>query len=728
MREHDLRGQLVARAQALGLDRAMTERAHLLQQVEETERRLAWAEGRISFWDRLNIFSDTEDESAAKSLRHELAGHQITLASTHKEAMRAIQALSEESPLFALGALVEQAGARALALTHPRQRAGAEAVLRHLQTRLIAHFVPSASLEELLASITEEVCQAAAAPAPLSADATLRYAPLDAPALLSIVARRLLDGGFFHQQAQLSALVSQLDAALSRYQSAADAVSIWDKLLFFHTSPAERQRDQEEEQHRAAARALQAAQEALQHTVQEALATFPPLEVYLRALELSALVGALTLVKERALLPSGEIITRQVLAPRPLLLVAQRRMIEAWRRAFPEVPLPSDFAPAPPPPEGPRAQLLAEAAQLFSEQLTEVRALALRYAGLAGGLSRASALARARVSVWDRLAFWSDSDAEQAARILDGRLAWNRFAAEQAWQDLLQHGQATCREIFAYRLRESIVAAGVAAQQLSTDVGSSSSPKSCPVYHKQEALAPLETLRLALETLYHVRDTFVGLMDAVAAAPPIEQIFGRDQRVGFRPLTHQQLVSGLAYALRETSFRERYAQARAASSSQEQTLAEKREVEATISFWDKLNFFTDTPEEQQRDELAQAAHAQQQEASALAGEAAQLLRGVLPLYPPMMLYLDTQEAIRAVGAVQAHSRSYTTTTGSGKQRRRVTRYRCELSGRGAARAAVRRCAARFVEHYGDLPGLHELLSAWPAFEPQAEVARHPYRG
>lgn len=708
-----MREEIIAQASLQGLDQKLSQRINLQKELSALLRERDEVEQRIPLWARIVFFHDTPEEKRSKALFKEISQKEKLLHSLYEPIRRDLKELSGLYPLFGLGVAVEECAERMEYIQDPKERFALSRSLEALSSHLLVTFLPGLEAEELLAQISdEETCRQAALWSESYEANTISASPPPPRALLAMIARRLLESDFFAKKAELSSLMAARDQVAAEYQKAKGEVPLLDVLLFFYTSARERTRDAYEEAFLAAEEKVRVCYEGLQHTLSSALSGYPPLSLYLRVAEALALSRALRSEISLSLGPSGELLHKKVLAPRALLLSSAARMMASFRRVFPLVPLPRDLVQRAPQPEGPYSPLLQALISHLPQYAGPLRELGLAHASMLGGLSRSLAKVSQKISFMDRVIFWSQTDDEAREAKLKSRVLWHERASASAWQALLGAAQQAGSQLVPYRMRDALIVVTQDLSSIHTRGGSSSVPMSCPVYNREKALSSLAALKGYLEEEYNVRGSYAEMLQSVALASPREISAPPDAARVFPKLSYEALSQLLAYRLRETEFLEAYQSAQKAQKRSVKASQEQGAVEEQISFWDKINIFTSTPEEMRRDELEERLKELSEDQRQLGEKVSRLFHDALVSYPPAKLYFALCTVEEAIHAIYAVRRSRTVTSGTGKNRKTRTVYYCSLVGLGAAQRALAYYSSLFVWAYGELPSYHQALDVW----------------
>ena len=732
----ELRETIDLEVERLGLPGLRTELAALQQELWALGRQGEELQVAISLWDRWMIFSDTPAEAQVKDTRERAAQVERSLAFVRKQLDAAHAQLGELCPPFAVAlGLCEclplaYTGVTVEGWLLKRVAGGGDlrAALTELAGLLRRTYFPSLDFAALRARLADAgACQALSglAERPLPGSSRLGHAPLDGDAPLGKVAEALLDNGFFAARYREEELLARCAGLVETMDSADAAISLWDRVNVF-TKTAD------EQTFAAASAELQAAEEELRKIVERqqslqhaAMRAYPPLDFYHGVVEALGIAGLLHTAKEPVITALGEVEQRAVVAPRALLLAAVRRLQSVFAATFPGVPSPQELrvrvsAEQPGLHGDPRAAaFVAEAAK--STRLSALREEALLHAGMVGQLGRELAEVRGNISLIDRLVFWSDTDAEKSARILAGRSEANEAWTRRLWQAMLQEARVIGAGIGPLAVRDAAVPVGPLIAAIHTDGGSSSFPKNCSVYGREEAMAAVHAVAGVFARIYGLRGAPRDLLRVTVAAKPVAHVVYEDPVQAFTPLAPEAVAELLAARAQSSGLAEMYAAVASQQVELEQTDQEREAVKEKISLWDTINVFKTTEDEARYKDLKTQVGGMARREAMLRERLWELFEAALAGYPPGLLWAELARVVDAIDEIRAVCESYTVTTGTGNNRRTETRYRCSLLGKDEAVEAMTRWSARMVAVFGEQLGYHELLEALE-LEPAPEEA------
>ncbi|HEY0134693.1 MAG TPA: hypothetical protein VGB85_11450, partial [Nannocystis sp.] len=596
----ELRETIDLEVERLGLPGLRTELAALEQEMFSLGRREAELRRTISLWDRWMIFHDTAAEKQVKGGRRRRAQVAKSLAYVKTQVAAANATLGEMCPPFAVA--VGLAECLPLAYTGLAvegiifRRVGRGDELREALAGLIGllrrTYFPGLDFAALRARLADaSACQTLAglAEVPLPMHTRLGHAPLEGDAPLGKVAERLLDNGFFAARYREDELARRCADLQSAATAANAAVGFWDRINVLSLSPDELVRDEARAAIKAAQEELRQIVDRQQRLLHDAMRAYPPLDFYHGLVEALGIVELLKADREPVLSAKGTIERRAVIVPRALLLAAIRRLQDSFAATFPGVPAPRELANRSAG-ESPRLRGYASATAFMeraaaSKRLQALRDEALVHAGMIGQLGRELAEVEGQISLVDRLVFWSDTDAEKAAKMLARRAEANVAWTWELWEKMLAEARAIGAGIGPIVTRDwaLVVIARIAA--IHTDSGSSSFPKDCQVYKREEAIESINGLRGVFHKIYGVVGGVSELMVAALDARPADPAVLEDPIHGYAPLGAAELHGLLARRLEGTAFRGLYQEVSQRLGTLHQASEERASVEGEISMW-----------------------------------------------------------------------------------------------------------------------------------------------
>lgn len=719
-----------------GLPALRAEQATLERELWALGRREAELRGSISLWDRWMIFSDTPAEVELRKSKRRRSQVEKSLQQVRQRVSRANAAIATVCPPFAAAVLLGDCiratytDLKVEGRLFRRLRGDDELreALGDLAELLRTTYFPALEFAGLRARLAKpSECQnlAGFADLALPTSAHLGYAPLAGDRQLGHVATRLLDNDYFVEQAREPELLARTRDLANALKSADAEVKWWDRLNILWKSPTELARDQAMRDATEAEDLLRRGHERQYFLLHDAMRAYPPLDFYHGVVEALGVAARLDTTKAQAIADTGKVVTRHVVAYRAPLLAALRRLQGVFAATFPGVPRPEELAhPAgaiePGLHEHPSARAFIAAAERSA--LPQLRDELLAHAAMAGQTARELAEVAGRISLVDRLVFWSDTADERVEDELTARKALNVAWTEQAWSRLLAEARSVGARVGPLAIRDAAIVVTERIGKIHTDAGSSSFPKNCQVYGRDKALAALTDLRNIFLRFYGVPFPSGELIHQVAAATPVAVSVDPDPVQGVRRLEPEELCGLLAHRLASTNFGAIYRELGRRQHELGSVQSERTSVEAGISLWDKINIFTTTDAEAKRDELRAQIRGMSGDINDLRNRMLGLFHEALAIYPPALLAVEIDAVAEAIAEIRASCQSYTVTTGSGKNRRTETRYRCVLHGKDDALAAIRHWCADMVEILGEQLVYPELLEAFElAVDPRPEV-------
>ena len=533
----ELRETIDLEVERLGLPGMRAELAALEQEMWSLGRREVELRRSISLWDRWMIFTDTAEEKQVKGGRRRRAQVAKSLAYVRAQVTTANARLGELCPPF--GVAVGLAECLPLAYTGIAveglifRRVGRGDELRDALTELIAMlrrtYFPGLDFAALRARLADaSACQTLAglAEIPLPLHPRLGHAPLEGDAPLGKVAERLLDNGFFSARYREDELGRRCAELQGTADTANAAVGFWSRINVLTRTSDEITRDEARAEIEAAQEELRQIVDRQQRLLHDAMRAYPPLDFYHGAVEALGIVALLKADREPVISAKGAVEKQAVVVPRALLLAAIRRLQESFAATFPGVPAPRELVHRSAG-EAPRLQGHAASAAFLAYAAASPRLLALRdealvHAGMIGQLGRELEEVEGQISLVDRLVFWSDTDAERAAAALAKRAEANVAWTWELWEQIMAEARRIGATIGPIAARDRALSVIAAIDEIHTDRGSSSFPKDCSVYKREEALHALGQLKAVFAQVYGVTGGVSELMVATLAARPAD--------------------------------------------------------------------------------------------------------------------------------------------------------------------------------------------------------------
>lgn len=721
MLSHKVQAAFAERNLSRRLDGLNKEEAH----VVGLERRLAETRSRIGLWDRLWIFSDSTDEKAAGDLGKQLREARAQLTATRAEVRTEIDEIAAEFPpveiwqridtceAIARRELQVESGLLGKNAPRPKELMNALEALGH---RILELWVPDFDIEALIATVRDEEKSRELATTRrevTTLDERLGYAPITQADLIGLVAGELLQGGYFSAEDEIERLRELSDRHEAEVVATRKAVTTWATLNVFTDSEEEKAAAEAVKQRFETQRKLAATEAENRLLLASFLDAFPPLSIHHRIGAVLGAIGSLRVQETRDVLPDGTAKMRKVVAPRALVLHTISALRSAFLKAFPGLPMPSlvsreaDWGGGPVAMIGsPRNEILREFTKSMDRREGDV---ALRqcatHAAMLQGISNTQRQLSREVSWFDRAVFWDDSDAQAQARLVKRRRAFHQKALEEGWAELVEIAATASREQAPLLVRDLSVNCALHISAITTASG-------CTVsHHRNEALNLMSHVAQVLGDAYGLRgdrSTFMHHV-AIALGRPARQQY---ELQVFRSRPYEDVVELVAQPLRGTQFAVEYAGFSEASHEWNEHKQKEKALGEQISFWDWVNFFSDTPEEAQRKEVRAQLKGLEADFQARSQRVNAQFDHALDHYPPARLYYRTNAVSEALRRIYARwvTRTYTDSKG----RTRTTRT-CELYGKATAAKAMQQWNLDLVRSFGALPDVHECLERWVSY-------------
>ncbi|MDF1667903.1 MAG: hypothetical protein P1V97_39565, partial [Planctomycetota bacterium] len=657
-------------------------------------------------------------------LEQQLSEEQEALNKFYKTMEGRLQSICEEFPPLAIATALEgclrssRTGQSVKALFDKEAKGEKLAkVLEKLAQQVIQIYTPDFNQESLDQLQRQSRCESLARDADavvLQSHDRLGYAPLSMNHLLPLCAKRLLETKFFESRERYKDVLQEERELLKDYESAEEAIPLLDRLNIFQRSEKQAEASDRQKKYKYIQQKRKLRYEESRQQLHESLSAFPPLDLYQRLLETAALTRLLKVEDERTLNSDGTVIRESVERYSALQIIAFNQLMTTFAKTFPELQLPESLRY--------RTQALDEfpsATQLFFEKVDESAipdygSQAIEHAFLQGHIEHQLSDVRDNISLIDRWAFWSDTDAEANEDKLEERKGWNKYWTGAIWEHLINEAETLGQSIESFRLRDFAIHAIDIVEDIHTSQSSSASRINCRVYGREEAFRALSDIRGFLEQDFHLqgnRDDLLGrVYHAIQNSPentPREQQLRR-----FRSLSYQDLIAELTRALGHTEFCNLYSTATALTNKLSVLEKEQANADSDVSLWDRINVFTSSEEEDLRDDIKALIEFDNEELHSTLYKMNKLFNRAIRIYPAARLYFELQSVVLAVQRIRATCQSYRSTTGVGKNKRTVTRYRCVIHGRNAANNAMQQWASTFVCQFGYIPGYQQLLETW----------------
>ncbi|MEZ4336106.1 MAG: hypothetical protein R3B82_05715 [Sandaracinaceae bacterium] len=731
--------------EALDRARALLERHRVADRVAEVaaaeaklrEAHAAWAEADRSspYWHRGDPTWVATAKADLEVRRAAFDAERAALARAREARDEAVKACAAEAPPIGVVHAIAQA-TEALLRDRAAGRFVADGVphathLDAIATHVLDVWAPGVDLAGLVDRLHYAPLGPTTAPGPIATHPVLAWAPVAEAELLARAAHALVEGGELAAAREaLHGTRHRMDGLIAALADAEKRVDWVDRLMPGVNSPEEQDRNDYAGALGAERHAHLTAIERSYLAVVQALSRHPAIWIALACRAAAAALRAAGGAEERVLEPDGHLVA----APSPYAravalaaLVEARRACDAafrglsgsiWPRSSAPAPRGADAGPYRVREVAPRAPLLkgrTEASQELFQALegSSVRgdlAWAVAHATVLGVVDAAHGATQARIGWLDRAIFWSDTDDEARERVLEGRQRWLRAALK--WRGVQA---VTALEHVAERHPLLQIGRGLAATQaaiaaIGTDPGRSGRPRVCSVLRTAPALEPLDA---AQRLLAHHLGGFAGREAIVArVCERIERASGPLTPPASAPLTVEELEQLLAAQLQRTPFAAAVREIQALRPRADAADQRARAADAQVSSLDRLNVFTDSPEERARDEARGEAADARSRIVALRAQAVQLYRDAVRAHPPSWVASlgdDVRDAIQSI-----YARNQRRSSGSGNNR--STYYVCVLEGRVDAVAAAATWAREVMSGLGGFPGAGDLLVEWVAEE------------
>lgn len=549
------------------------------------------------------------------------------------------------------------------------------------------------------------------------------YPKIDDAALAALARRSLSAERLVTLQEGANKERLEWEGAARRLKAGRDALG-----LFERSSPDVVRLENEETRERHEALA---ASENLQIELIAALGAFPPMQIRLAAQTLLGLTDTKFPRVELLLDPlTGGIGRLGSLLPRAVIATALLRLRSAMEVAFPGALGHRSGGPAIAGPRGGkdeaqspfRARPREESeTPLAAPDLVEHLVGGLEATGVVGQLERCLAhgfmlgviATRARerrrdIKLVDRVAFWSDSDAELESKELAARKRWHNEVYARVAEDALQRVDRLAAPHFLTALRNQILRCYLALLALDTQLTTNRyNELCCPIPQRLPAIGALFDLAAVVgnrwglsggrdELLHHVA---AYLRHTHAGPSPFELL--REHGRLPRPLSQHEVVVGTAEALRHSPLLALMAQYDELRRRYEADSAGAIAAARSMTFWDELEIFSRSPKKDAKVALEKSARLDWIGAVQVQAQLGALLERGLDMYPPAQAYYELTPVRQAFEAVRSEVRS----TGMGNNKR----YYCVLLGKNEALGALRGWTQRAIAVFGRMPSSGEII-------------------
>lgn len=702
---------LAERLRELGVPEKFERERALQLQERRLEAEIASVEQRIPVWDRLNVLHLTRDEVKVNQLRAEHKKVRKDLLAVDAEIEEQLRGLRYESIELELACQIEHCmrqARRDLWHSPPKVKPLGDS-LKSLAARVIEQFAPDLDWDDVLRGLDDEgVCQQLAR----EGESHPRQWPAGYPPILSqnlrpLVAREL--GPLLPNLRRQAVLVETIARLSQELTAITGQISVFDRINVIEQSPAERREAELKQALEGARQELNQLSEDARELCFHSLAAYPPLGIYLRALEARALLVRLRQTYEQTLGLQGRIVMAPVLNYRHLVLTALKRLHLAFRRAFPAIKLPRELVTPLPSPTGPLQTFLQ---QVEKGPAARLRARALAHALMLASVEDEAGRTQKQISPVDRLAFWKATDPKLRMELLQRRKAFHEQALAQTEKALVEATREAAHSLLGFRLRDRAQVLVEGVSRIRTDESLSAGPRNCPV-HNQEHCSRLYQALLAVFADYGLNTTYQDFLTQVAAATPLDLTVEPDPVAGYPPMTATQLAGMLAFRLQGSDFPAMVTNLQELLRTEQALASELEHAIGEVTVWDTLNIFTLSPAERRRDELARKRKLLSPDIARLQKEVERLLGRAAECYPPAALYFSLPQVDWAIREIKAVCTPVRRKSYSGRY---YTKYRCALKGKHTAELVAQRWAAALIQTYGVLPTYHALMEAWALSE------------
>jgi hypothetical protein len=761
-----VRELILSRLRDRGAEDRLATEARLERELRELERELAEVRQLIPAWSRIFFFVESADERREKDLKAQIVSRRRE-RDRARAALRAdLDEIALELPPLGLACQLEDA--LESARPHSSREASLVPALEALARRLVGTWAPGfdpAATFVLLESAS--ACQDLARKhAELPRDERLVHAPANEERLLPLLARRVLETGYFAEQERTAELTTRRSRLGEEHEAAALCVGLLEKLNPFSTSPSEKRRNALAEELERTRTELRLSRAEGRRLLEECVRAYPPLSLHRQALEAIAVASTHEPTKELALGAGGLSIEVPVDRARILVAASLARLEATFREAFPGVPLPGELARDLLGKKKPLPAPLEPLVRAFTGELTRSGApslleKSLEHAHAAAAAHRGRERVEERIPFASRLAFWHETEEKDERDALRERETWHEEQSRLARVELVARAREMGGVLAPFRLRDVTLETLHDLEHVSTDPGEHPATLLPSVYGIDAVARSLKAVRRVLAESWRLEGTEAELLEAVAVAEPEDVEIGAHERLLWKPLSRESLAGLLAYRLEHTGFQETVRRVQDFEARERSLASEKDEVGSRLSIWDHLNVFSKSPDKERHKELKRSLHRLGVELEASVERLRAHLDHALHVYPPAQLYYSLFAVERAVAEIHAVCKPIWITVryrepvlgimdeeeafehreaslDSGplvievgrprepqrwvERERQELRYICVLVGKEEAQHALGAWASRVVGCFGELPGYHELLETWAGGSYPATIA------
>ena len=317
--------------------------------------------------------------------------------------------------------------------------------------------------------------------------------------------------------------------------------------------------------------------------------------------------------------------------------------------------------------------------------------------------------AKSKVSTLDWLNVFTDSpeEVEANARKAEHDVVQGRHdALYRAWREGLE-ARASLDPLFAMASRFEEVLKKL--HKVKTDKGEFRSRPSCKVYKLDRVFEALGAVDARFREYTGVAQTFEELdrrIHEAAVEPDVDT--ARRQLEGLE-LLERGIVERAVGKLRASDFPRLFAQVKQLERQHAQAKHARDKADEAVHLWDRINIFSDSPEQVRLKALARQLGGVWAELEAARGQMRQIYQAVLEAEPVMGALLAIGEADHAVGLIKATPTSHTRVEHRANgETRRKTYYTCSLRGVSTAVGRAREAERAVWAVLGEPMGLEAI--------------------
>jgi hypothetical protein len=707
-------------------------------EVAALQQELDIAQRHVSAWSRLNFFQERPDELRAAALHERMETARAALAKARTDLDAALAASWQACPPIEIAQRVEAIVAHASAEPRCGRLEGFEHAVLHLLDGLAARVVelwaPEIDFDVLAGALFDDNRRAAAARSsdgkPLRSHPSLGWHPIEREELFARSAAAIDASAFASARATLDREAAEHAGVAAALERARSALSLVDQLGW---SPNQERVVQYKAALNKEENDLVAASESLLHAVTSAVGCYPPLAIHLAARAAAAVLRAGLTRNESVLAPHGAIMWSAAADRRAFFLASLIELRRAADAAFPGLVAlvrgreldeaarairQGPYRRGGSSDDAQETETARTAEQAFFEEL-ERRGLrsrvtrAVAHGTLLGSLDAAVAGAEQRIGIFEKLAFWSDSERERQHAQLEARQRWHREMVEALGYECIHLVDQAGETQPLLMLQRLVIYAQLTLLEVDTTSGDHSSTISCPALGKERALEAIDALLAYLSRHYGPvgdRDHIVGdvverLRHTPPAPPPTNM-----------PLNHAQIVDALAARLSATPFAALVDRVHNARQQYAHAVHTAQAASARITLWDSLNCLSDSPAETMHQQYSREAQLLWSSMGQDIVQVNALLDQALQCYPPGAAYYALLRVRGRVEAIHGRLAQRTTTQRIGESMVTHTHYYCVLEGKTEAVQDLRHFTMGLIRTVGTAPSASELLERWVARE------------